>query len=74
MTYIGKSYFILNLAFKDEPFQNISYVLDVYGGFVYIAHHLERMKNNIGQTFGKEKHFHIQTTLKPFNSDNIILK
>jgi len=62
------------LAFKDEPFQNISYVLDVYGGSVYIAHHLGRMTNNMGQMFGREKHFHVHTTLKPFSLDNIILK
>jgi hypothetical protein len=71
----------LNLAFKVEPFQlahpkwpsfkNISYILDVYGASIYIVHHLERMTNNAGQTFGREKHFHIHTTVKPFNSHNI---
>jgi hypothetical protein len=55
-------------------FQNIYYVLDVYGASIYIAHHLERMTNNMGQTFGREKHFHVHTTLKPFSSDNIIPK
>jgi hypothetical protein len=72
------------LAFKVEPFQlthsnwpsfkNISYVLDAYGAFIYIAHHLEWMINNMGQTFGREKHFHVHTTLEPFSSHNIILK
>jgi hypothetical protein len=48
--------------------------LDAYGASIYIAHHLERMTNNVEQTFGKEKHFHVQTTLKPFSSHNIIPK
>jgi hypothetical protein len=56
------------------PFKNISYVLDAYGASIYIAHHLETMTNNIKQIFGKEKHFHIHTTLKPFSSHNIIPK
>jgi len=56
------------------PFQNISYVLDAYGASIYIAHHLERMTNNMGHTFGKEKHFYVETTLEPFNSHNIIPK
>jgi hypothetical protein len=56
------------------PFKNISYVLNVYGAFIYIVHHLERMKNNMGQTFGREKHFHVHITLEPFSSHNIISK
>jgi hypothetical protein len=56
------------------PFLNISYVLDVYGPSIYIAHHLKRMTNNMGQTFVREKHFHVHTTLKPFSSHNIISK
>jgi hypothetical protein len=42
-----------------RPFQNISYVLDAYDASIYIAHHLERMTNNMGQIFGKEKHFYV---------------
>jgi hypothetical protein len=45
-----------------------------YGASIYIAHHLKRMINDMGQTFGKEKLFHVQTTLEPFSSHNIILK
>jgi hypothetical protein len=56
------------------PFQNTSYVLDTYGASIYIACHLEKMTNNMGQTFGREKHFHVQTTLKPLSSQNIIPK
>jgi len=56
------------------PFQNIFYVLDAYGASIYIAHHLERMTNNMGQTFGREKHFHVQTTLEPLCSHTIIFK
>jgi hypothetical protein len=56
------------------PFKNISYVLNVYGASIYIAHHLERMTNNVGQTFGREKHFHVHTTLELFSSHNIIPK
>jgi len=55
-------------------FKNISYVLDAYGASIYIAHHLEGMTNNMGQTFGKEKYFHVHTTLKPFSSHNIVPK
>jgi hypothetical protein len=51
-----------------------SYVLDAYGAFIYVVHHFERMKNNMGQIFGGEKHFHVHTTLKSFNSYNIIIK
>ncbi len=29
----------------------------------HIAHHLESMTNNKEQTFGREKHFHVHTTL-----------
>jgi len=29
------------------------------------------MTNNMGQTFEKKKHFHVHTTLEPFNSHNI---
>jgi hypothetical protein len=43
--------------------KNISYVLDVYGASNYIVHHLKKITNNMGQTFGKEKHFHFHTTL-----------
>jgi hypothetical protein len=50
------------------------YVLRVYGAFIYIAHHLERITNNMGQIFGRGKHFHVHTTLEPFSSHNIILK
>jgi hypothetical protein len=49
------------LAFKVGPFnwlipndlldKNISYVLDAYGASIYIAHHLETVTNNMGQTF-----------------------
>jgi len=28
---------------------------------------LKMMTNNIGQTLGKEKHFHVHTTLETFN-------
>jgi hypothetical protein len=52
----------------------ISYVLDVYGASIYIAHHLKIMTNNMGQTFGTEKYFHVHTTLELFSSHNIILK
>jgi hypothetical protein len=40
------------------PFLNIYYVLDAYGASIYIAHHLERMTNNMGQNFweGKTQH------------------
>jgi len=48
-----------------------SYVSNVYGASIYVAHHVERMTNNMGQTFGKEKHFHVHTTLEPFSSHNI---
>jgi hypothetical protein len=48
--------------------------LDAYGAFIYIAHHLEMMTNNMGQTFEKEKHVYVQTTLEPFSSHNIIPK
>jgi hypothetical protein len=41
--------------------------------FIFV-HHLERMINNMGQSFGREKHFYVQTTLKPFSSQNIIPK
>ncbi len=50
------------------------FVLDAYGASIYIAHHLERMTNNMGQNFEREKHFHVHTTLNPFNSYNIIPK
>jgi len=72
-----KSYFILNLAFKVDhfywditsgsPFLNISYVLKAWSAPSYIVHNLERMTNNMGQTFRKEKHFHIHTTLSLSN-------
>jgi hypothetical protein len=52
-------------------FQNISHVLDAYGASIYVTHHLEMTTNNMGQTFGREKHFHVHTTLKPFSSNNI---
>jgi hypothetical protein len=55
-------------------FQNISYVLDAYGASISIVHHLERMTNNMGQTFGREKHFHVHTTQEFFNTHNIIPK
>jgi len=35
---------------SDYPFKNIFYVLNTYGVVIYIAHHLERMTNNMGQT------------------------
>jgi len=41
---------------------------------IYIVHHLDRMTNNMGQTFAREKHFHAHTTLEPYNSHNVILK
>jgi hypothetical protein len=56
------------------PFENISYVLDVYGASIYIAHHLEIITNNMGQTFGREKHFYVHITLEPFDFHNIIPK
>jgi hypothetical protein len=55
------------------PFKNIYYTLDAYGASIYIAHHLERMTNNMGQTFEKEKHFHVHTTLEPFSSTTLFL-
>jgi len=48
------------------------YVFDAYGASIDIAYHLQRMINNMGQTFGREKHFHVHTTLKPFSSHNVI--
>jgi hypothetical protein len=48
--------------------------LDAYGASIYIARHLEKMTNNMEQTFGREKHFYVHTTLEPFNSQNIIPK
>jgi hypothetical protein len=51
---------------SDLPFKNISYVSNAYGAFIYIVHHLGRMTNNMGQTFGREKHFHVHITLKYF--------
>jgi hypothetical protein len=30
--------------------------VDAYGASIYIVHHLERITNNMGQIFGKEKH------------------
>jgi hypothetical protein len=59
---------------SDLPFQNISYVLDAYNAYIYIVDRLERMTNNMGQTFGMEKHFYVHTTLEPFSSHDIILK
>jgi hypothetical protein len=47
-----------------HPFKNISYVLDAYGASIYIAHHLKKMTNNMGQTFGWEKQFYVHTTLQ----------
>jgi len=55
-------------------FGNISYVLDAYGASIYIARNLKKMTNNMGQTFEREKHFHVHITLEPFNSQNIIPK
>jgi hypothetical protein len=55
-------------------FKNVSYVLDAYGASIYIVHHFEKKANNMGQTFEKEKHFHVHTTLEPFSSNNIIHK
>jgi hypothetical protein len=79
-----KILFQKNVAFKVELFQlghpkcpsffKYFYVLGVYGASIYIAHHYERMTNNMGQTCGSEKHFIIHTTLEPFSSHNIILK
>jgi hypothetical protein len=56
------------------PFLNIFFVLDAYGVSIYIAHHLEKLINNMGQICGREKHFHVHTTLEPFSSHNIIPK
>jgi hypothetical protein len=53
---------------------NISYVLDAYDASIYIAHHLEKMTNYMGQSFGREKHFHVHTTSEPFSLQNIIPK
>jgi hypothetical protein len=62
------------LILSGLPLKNIFYVLDVYGAFIYIVHHLERMTNNMGQTFGREKHFYVHITLEPFGFHNIIPK
>jgi hypothetical protein len=56
------------------PFKNISGVLVAYGASIYIVHHLEKMTNNMGQTFGSKKHFHVHTTLEPVSSHNIFPK
>jgi len=55
------------------PFLNIFYVLDVYGASIYIFHHLEMMTNNMGQTSGREKHFHVHATLKPLIHTTLFL-
>jgi hypothetical protein len=47
--------------------------LDAYGASIYIAHHLKKMTNNVEQTFGKEKHFHVHKTLEPFNSHTLTM-
>jgi hypothetical protein len=52
---------------SDLFLKNTSYVLDVYCASICIARHLEMMTNNMGQTFGREKHFHAYTTLEPFS-------
>jgi len=54
---VGKSYFILNFAFKVDhfnwvipsgsPFLNIFYVLDAWGASIYIVYNLKMMTNNI---------------------------
>jgi hypothetical protein len=31
------------------PFKNVSNVSDAYGASIYIAHHLKRITNNMGQ-------------------------
>jgi hypothetical protein len=40
-----------NIIPSSLPFKNIFYVLDAYGASIYIAHHLERMTNNMGFFF-----------------------
>jgi len=57
----------LNIAFKVEAFQlahpkwpsflNTSYDLGAWNASIYILQDLERMINNMGQTFGEEKNF-----------------
>jgi hypothetical protein len=49
----------IGYAIPNDLVKNISYVLDAYGASTYIAHHLERMINNMGQIFGREKNFHV---------------
>jgi len=34
---------------------------------------MERMTNNMRQTFGKEKHFHVHTTLEPLVHTTLFL-
>jgi hypothetical protein len=38
-------------------FKIFFYVLDAYGASIYIAHHLERMTNNMGQIFWEGETF-----------------
>jgi hypothetical protein len=57
-----------------SPFLNISFVLKAWSASIYIVHNLKMMTNNMGQIFGKEKHFHIHTTLEPFSFYNTIPK
>jgi hypothetical protein len=39
-----------------------------------IARHLNRMTNDMEQTFERKKHFHVHLTLKHFSPNNIIPK
>ncbi len=44
---------------KQPSFWNPSYVLGAWNASIYIFQDLERMTNNMGQTFGEEKHCHM---------------
>ncbi len=48
------------------PFKNISYVLDAYGASIYIAHHLKRMTNNMGQSFREGETFSCSHNTRAF--------
>jgi hypothetical protein len=43
-------------------------MLNAWCASIYIFHNLEKTTNNMGQTLGKNKHYHIPTTLEPFSS------
>jgi hypothetical protein len=64
------------LAFKVQPFnwfipndlsfKNISYVLDVYGASIYIAHHLENDDKQYETNFWEGKTFSCPHNIKAF--------